>query len=178
MIKKLLLIIIGLLPLVSYSKPYYGAMISYGLLASEPMSGNLVQAMFKYDPQLLKWRQWDIYFDVGYSHVWANECAHYQQTDIYSIAPIFRYIFTQRGPFLTYLELSIGLAFLTRTRLEDRNLGIHFAFQDRIGVGVFFGPSKAFSIGLKALHYSNASLAEHNNGLTFPLVLDISYRFQ
>lgn len=159
------------------SKPFYGATFSYALVASEPEHANAVQFMLKYDPQIFQWRQWDIYFDAGVSRVWTNQSAHNRSLNIYSVAPVFRYIFVQRGPTFPYLELSIGLSYLSRTRIDHRNLGMHFAFQDRIGLGTFIGVKKAFSLGLHAVHYSNASFCSHNSGLTLPLVVDLSYRF-
>ncbi len=93
------------------------------------------------------------------------------------MAPVVRYTFRRRGPVLPFLELSIGLSYLNRTRLEDRNLGIHFAFQDRMGIGALFGKSEKLSLGIHALHYSNAHLANQNSGLTVPLMLDVGYRF-
>jgi lipid A 3-O-deacylase len=66
---------------------------------------------------------------------------------------------------------------LNHTRLDDRNLGIHFAFQDRFGIGAFLGASDNISLGVHAVHYSNAHLSIHNSGITIPLVLDIGYRF-
>ena len=90
---------------------------------------------------------------------------------------MIRYTFKRHGPALPYLELSIGLAYLNHTRFDDRNLGMHFSFQDRMGVGAFLGKSEQLSIGVHAVHYSNAHLASNNSGITIPLTLDIGYRF-
>ena len=133
--------------------------------------------MFNYDPQRFKWRQFNIYFDGGFSHFSQNNTPYYSALNIYSVAPVIRYTFRRRGPVLPYLELSIGLSYLNHTRFEDRNLGIHFAFQDRMGVGAFLGKSEQFTVGVHAVHYSNAHLAHNNSGVTIPLLLDLGYRF-
>jgi hypothetical protein len=133
--------------------------------------------MINYDPQHFKWRQFNLYFDGGFSHFWVTNRHFYTTTNIYSIAPVIRYAFKKRGPFLPFLEFSIGLSYLNHSHLDNRNLGIHFAFQDRIGIGTLLGTSKQLTLGFHAVHYSNAHLSSHNSGITVPLVLDIGYRF-
>jgi hypothetical protein len=66
---------------------------------------------------------------------------------------------------------------MNQTRIENRNLGIHFSFQDRMGLGALLGGSEKFSLGVHAVHYSNSHLSAHNSGISIPLVLDIGYRF-
>lgn len=175
LLKKILLVF-----LLSYSASTLaaslGASFSYALSSREPENLHGYQLMLEYDPDLLKWQCFDIYFDGGFSHFWVNHWPHYQSINIYSIAPVARYRFKKYQWFTPYLELSIGLAYLNRTRIEKRNLGIHFAFQDRIGAGVLLLHDQ-LSLGIEALHYSNAHLSEHNSGITIPLVLDISYHF-
>jgi hypothetical protein len=165
-----------LLPTLSAAAPYYGATISIPTIAKEPSNVHGYQLMLDYDPQRFKWRHFNVYFDGGFSHLSTN--TSYNSTlNIYSVAPVVRYTFHRRGPVLPYLELSIGLSYLNHTRLENRNLGIHFAFQDRMGIGALFGQSEKLSLGVHAVHYSNAHLSSHNSGITVPLVLDVGYRF-
>jgi len=155
----------------------YGARLSYGLIAKEPPHLRGYQVMLTYDPHRFSWDEINLYFDGGISHFWDNTAVHNSTITIYSLAPIFRYTFKRTGFILPYFEVSIGLAYLNHTRIENRNLGIHFAFQDRVGLGALFGASEKLSIGLHAIHYSNARLSGHNSGLTMPVVLDIGYRF-
>ena len=161
----------------AYATPYYGANLSYVALAHEPEHLHGYQLMLNYDPQRFKWRQFNIYFDGGFSHFWVNNTPYYTTVNIYSVAPVIRYTFKRRGPVLPYLELSIGAAYLNHTRIENRNLGIHFSFQDRMGIGALLGASENVSIGVHAVHYSNAHLSSKNSGITVPLVLDVGYRF-
>ncbi len=156
--------------------PHYGAQFSYVAAGKEPPTLHGFQLMLNYDPNRYQWRQFDVYFDGGFSHFWVNNTPYYTTVNIYSIAPVIRYTFKRRGPFLPYLDLSIGLAYLNHTRLDSRNLGMHFSFQDRFGIGALLG-NKKVSIGIHAVHYSNAHLSGHNSGITAPLVLDIGYRF-
>lgn len=173
-----LLIALIALPTLCFSAPYYGANFSYPLITREPPSLHGFQFMLNYDPQRFQWKQFNIYFDGGFSHFWVTDTPYYTTLNIYSVAPVVRYSFEKHGPVLPYLELSIGLAYLNHTHLEDRKLGIHFSFQDRAGIGVLLGAKEQFSVGLHAVHYSNAHLSSHNSGVTVPVMLDVGYRFQ
>lgn len=165
------------LPSLSIAAPHYGATFSYAASAHEPSDLHGYQLMLDYDPDRFKWRKFNIYFDGGFSHFWVNNTPYYTTVNIYSVAPVVRYTFKRRGPVLPYLELSIGLAYLNHTRIENRNLGIHFSFQDRMGIGALLGASEKLSVGIHAVHYSNAHLSSKNSGITVPLVLDVGYRF-
>ena len=177
MLKLTLALLSLLLSQLVLATPYYGATFSYSLITKEPPHLHGYQLMFNYDPQQFKWRHFNVYFDGGFSHFWITNTPYYTTVNIYSLAPVVRYTFKKRGPFLPFLELSIGLAYLNHTHLDDRNLGIHFAFQDRVGIGAYLFGKEQVSIGIHALHYSNAHLSSHNSGITVPLVLDIGYRF-
>lgn len=157
--------------------PHYGAQLSLPIIATEPSPMHGYQFFFNYDPDMYKWRQFNVYFDGGFSHFYQNQQAYYSGLNIYSLAPVVRYAFRRHGPIKPFLELSVGLSYLNHTRIENRNLGIHFAFQDRMGVGALLGRAEKISLGVHALHYSNARLSSHNSGISVPLVLDVGYRF-
>lgn len=156
---------------------HYGANVSYVLKGKEPTSLHGYQFMLNYDPERFQWRKFNIYFDGGISHFWVTDTPYHSNITIYSVAPIIRYTFKRRGPILPYIELSIGMAYMNQTYLGDRNLGIHFSFQDRMGIGALIGEAERLSLGLHALHYSNAHLSTHNSGITAPIVFDLGYRF-
>jgi hypothetical protein len=160
-----------------HATPHAGMTISLPIITKEPESLHGFQVMFNYDPDRFKWRKFNVYFDGGYSHFWVNSTPYYSTISIYSVAPVVRYNFKQRGPVTPYIELSIGLSYLNHTRIENRNLGIHFAFQDRMGIGAIWGSRDQFLAGIHFVHYSNAHLADHNAGITIPMALDIGYRF-
>lgn len=180
--KLILIFLIIFSPTLSFAQPYYGARISYAAFTDIPHPHGM-QFMLSYDPQRFQWRQFNVYFDGGYSRFWTTDKSlHYTTLNILSIAPVAHYTFIRRGPVLPYLELSIGVAYLDETRLDftyrnQRNFGIHFAFQDRFGFGVSFGKHDQFSAGIHVVHYSNAGLSANNAGLTAPLNIDIGYRF-
>lgn len=176
MVKKLLYLLLTLLPIASYATPHYGASFSYAAYSHEPPTLRGYQALLTYDPDRFQWREFNVFFDAGFAYL-SVDYPHNSTLNIYTIAPVVRYRFKQRGPVRPYLDLSIGLAYLNHTRIECRNLGMHFGFQDRMGIGVLFGQSERFSAGVHMVHYSNAGLSVHNSGITIPLVLDVGYRF-
>lgn len=173
----LLTLSIALFSGVAFAEPHYGATFSLPVVTKEPSPLRGFQFMLNYDPDMYHWRQFNVYIDGGYSHFSQNQEPYYSTISIYSLAPVVRYTFHKHGPFLPYFELSIGVAYLNHTHIENRNLGIHFSFQDRLGLGTLLGSAEKFSIGLHAVHYSNSHLSSHNSGISIPVMLDLGYRF-
>lgn len=62
-----------------------------------------------------------------------------------------------------YLEAGIGLSVFAHTEVEDNKLGSAFEFEDRIGCGLRF--TGGHEVGIRATHYSNASINRHNDGI-------------
>ena len=75
-----------------------------------------------------------------------------------------------------YIEGSVGLNLLTRTRIDDRELSTAFQFGEFIGAGIAFGARREFDIGVRYQHVSNADIKKPNDGLTFGSVV-FQYRF-
>lgn len=175
--KFLIAAIFVFLPALAAATPYYGATASVALENKEPPHLRGYTFTLFYDPQRFQWRKFNVYFDLAFAHFWDTQTAYYSSVSIIALSPVIRYTFRRRGPILTYLELSIGASYINHTRFEERNLGIHYQFQDRMGIGVLVGPQDKISIGLHAVHYSNAHIADHNGGITVPLMLDVGYRF-
>jgi len=165
------------LPRLGLASPYYGGTFSFVQVAKEPPSLHGYQFLLSYDPQCFQWRQFNLYFDGGISHLWITNRPYYTALNIYSLSPVVRYTFKKRGPISPYLELSIGLAYLNHTHLDDRNFGMHPAFQDRIGIGFYLGSKQQFSLGIHTMHVSNAHLSYYNSGITIPMEIDIGYRY-
>ena len=75
-----------------------------------------------------------------------------------------------------YIELGIGVSWLTQKEIGGRNLGIHYQFEDRFGIGFRFGKNREYDIGYKAIHFSNAYIGSHNHGINLH-VLSLGYWF-
>lgn len=77
---------------------------------------------------------------------------------------------------LFYLDLGLGLAYMSKDEISSRELGSNLIFEDRLGLGVLLGTKKQFEIGCRLIHYSNAYLAKVNHGLNLHL-LELGYWF-
>lgn len=130
-----------------------------------------------YQPKSLIWERMRLYFDASFGHWWVPGAPANQSLSIYALAPFFHVTVIQDPVIEPFVEFSIGPAYLTRTRIDTRNLGMHFTFQDELGFGLSVGRDKRLSVKLSALHYSNGSLCNHNSGITVPLLLSVNYLF-
>jgi hypothetical protein len=178
-LKKSLLLWMGVSILSStvYATSPYGVNFSYVLVNKDPNHLHAYRASFLYEPPSWVWEHVHIFFDAGYGHWWVDNVSAYSNLNIYSIAPVLRYYFVNSDLFSPFFDISIGPAYLTKTHIADRNLGMHFAFQDQVGLGASFGRGKHFTASLTALHYSNGSMSAMNAGITVPIMLNLSYRF-
>lgn len=170
-------LVLLLLPFISVAGRF-GVSGTYVIFGKEPLHLKGYQLVLDYDPECLCLGPFEVLFDGGFSHFWNRNKPCYRIVNAYSVAPILRYEFVNHPCNVQpYLDFSIGLTYLNHTHIEKRKLGIHFAFQDRIGLGFLFGSAKKLSVAIQAMHYSNAHLSCHNSGITAPVVLDIGYWF-
>ena len=158
------------------STMHYGVFAPIPLISKDPPSVHSYRGGFWFQPDSCRWGNVNVYFagNVGY---WWTHSPGTQNITIYAFAPVLRYYFTQTAHFSPYLEASVGPAYMNRTRFGNRNLGIHYTFQDEIGVGALYGKETGFYTTLSALHYSNARFSAHNSGITVPLLITLGYKF-
>ncbi len=164
-------------PVLGASTPHFGGSFSIPMITKDPEYFHGYRAALWYQPDRLIWEHIHIYFDASFGHWWVTNTTAHKSLSIYAIAPILRYYFVQNRYISPFLNVSIGLSYLTRSRIDHQNLGMHFAFQDQLGIGASFGAKKQFSMSLSALHYSNGSLCKKNAGITVPLMLNAEYGF-
>lgn len=155
----------------------YGVNVSYLLVNKDPNHLHGYRASFTYEPPHWIWRYVHVFFDAGVGHWYIDNTSYYRSLNIYSIAPVLRLYFRNSNTISPFFDISIGLSYLTKTRIDDRNLGMHFAFQDQVGIGASFGQEKHLSASINMVHYSNGSLCAMNAGITVPVMLNVSYRF-
>lgn len=99
------------------------------------------------------------YWDGGYTY-WHGDTT--PAVHSLSFAPVFVYEFAGESV-KPYVEAGIGVAAFSSTRVENNNLGASFQFEDRLGTGLRFGAGQ--EIGFRVIHYSNAHMQRHNNGV-------------
>ncbi len=95
-----------------------------------------------------------------------------------SAYPIFRFDFLHTKPFDAYMYYSIaGPSFISKTVIDDVDIGKKFTFQDNMGLGFFLGENRNYNLEFKIGHYSNGNIFEQNPGVKIPFSLNIGYAF-
>lgn len=154
-----------------------GITVTAPLITKDPQNIRGGKLSLWYQPESFIWNRVRVFFDVGYGHWWVNGNFPQRQINIISAAPTLRFFFTQNNYFSTFIDASIGPSYLSEVRIGKQKLGIHFAFQDQLGLGALIGKGQRFAMSLSAMHYSNASIARKNAGITIPLLINVGYRF-
>lgn len=177
MIRKFFLVcLFSILSVNIYAQPI-GLSISVPVVDKDPGHLQGYRAAITYFPPCFVWGLFSVYFDASYGHWWITDDSPNKSLSIYSIAPYLRVYFTKNPTISPFFEASIGPSYLSKTRIENRNLGIHFSFQDQLTLGADFGPDQHLYASISAVHYSNGSIASSNSGITIPIVLNVGYRF-
>ncbi|WP_051564636.1 acyloxyacyl hydrolase [Desulfovermiculus halophilus] len=83
------------------------------------------------------------------------------------VTPMFRYVFHTGRDVVPFVEGGAGASYISYEQFGGQDLGSHFQFRDVAGVGVAFGPDAQYSMHARYEHYSNADLADENDGLDF-----------
>lgn len=155
----------------------FGVTLPILIKAKDPEGVHGYRAVVWYQPSSLVWSKFNIYFAGSFGHWWVHGAKTAGSLNIYAIAPVLRYYFVKTPTISPYIEASIGAAYLTRTHFSTSNLGIHYSFQDEVAIGAVFGKEQRFYASVSALHYSNASMASSNAGITIPVILNLGYQF-
>ena len=101
------------------------------------------------------------YWTLGYTY-WESD--NTVNTHSLSASPVLTYEFGSANAVVQpFVEAGIGLAAFSRNKLEDRELGSSVNFEDRFGFGIRF--YQRHTIGIQALHYSNAGISSNNAGI-------------
>lgn len=79
-----------------------------------------------------------------------------------SFSPVLTYEFAGFR-YTPYVEAGIGVALFSKTDVGEQQLGSSFNFEDRLGLGLRLPGER--TLGLRAMHYSNAGLKQPNDGI-------------
>jgi lipid A 3-O-deacylase len=90
--------------------------------------------------------------------------------NVIAYSPVF--VYRLRAAPLSYVKLGIGLAYLSDTVIQMRDMSSHFQFEDQIGMGWAWSEH---DVSLVYMHYSNAGLRHPNDGIDV-LVLSFARR--
>lgn len=104
--------------------------------------------------------QWQLSFSD-----WDFDDGPNDDLQVISVAPVFIYDLEERSSGLQpYIDYSIGFAYVSETKVDKDDLGMHFQFDNRIGLGIRFGPDQRHDLSISYRHISNAGLDNDNNG--------------
>ncbi len=178
-IKKIILTGLCVLPL-SAMAIQNGIAVSYGTHAfgsNLPNGINGFNLAYTMQPDSWQWGNFSLLMNFSYGHWSTNDYSANSVLNTYAVAPVVRWYFANNNIATPFVTGSVGASYLSSTQIGDRDLGIHFAFQDQVGLGLAYGQSKQFYTTLQFLHYSNAGIAAQNGGMTLPLYFTVGYQF-
>lgn len=93
-----------------------------------------------------------------------------------SLNPVFRFNFLRTRPADIFFEYSVaGPTFISKTKVDDVELGRKFTFHDFMGIGAFAGKNRKLHAGIRIAHYSNGNIFPENDGVMIPLTFNLGY---
>ncbi|WP_241970451.1 acyloxyacyl hydrolase [Pseudidiomarina sediminum] len=102
----------------------------------------------------------------GALNQWRDSDNHDDKLNALTLLPIFQWhLAGEQRPL--YLEAGIGVALLDDSTISNRDLSIHFQFEDRIGLSWQYGTNSKARVSVVYTHYSQADLDRPNDGLDF-----------
>ena len=113
----------------------------------------------------------------GYWEASANYWVDNDSISALAFSPVFTLSLKRSSSVTPYFEAGIGVALISNSEIERRNLSTAFQFEDRIGVGLRFGGQQKHDINFRFLHYSNADIKMPNDGLDI-FMLSYGYAFR
>lgn len=85
---------------------------------------------------------------------------------VVGITPRVMWQFTE-CQYCPYTSLGIGFRYITRTRLDDTELGTHFQFGEVLALGWRFGSRRQWDLSTAIQHISNGGISSDNDGFSF-----------
>lgn len=76
----------------------------------------------------------------------------------------YRYLSHPAADLQPYVDLGVGLHYLSEMAIENKELGSHFQVGSNIGIGLTFPRDERYEIGLRIRHLSNGGTASSNGG--------------
>lgn len=106
-----------------------------------------------------------VYFELSTNYWEYGKPKRSDTTFAIALSPVLSVPLTEFAGKPVNFEFGIGMTYVSDTRFAGKDIGVHYQFEDRIGLSVNLNPST--KVGIRYLHYSNAGLSDHNPGLDF-----------
>ncbi len=107
-------------------------------------------------------------FSMSY---WDGENGTTDNSDLldFGMAPVFR--LSKAGiHFSPFVEVGLGPHIHTKSKIENDDFDIPFAFGSHVGLGLELGSSRKIELLYRFQHLSNASLGNENPGINFHVI--------
>ena len=96
----------------------------------------------------------------------------------FSIFPTLRFYLSRRADYDLYASYSIiGPTFITKSNIDNLGTGPNSIFQDKMGIGMFFGEKRKYNFELRIMHYSNGNIFNDNYGVAIPIQFTLGKTF-
>ncbi|MDW7550141.1 acyloxyacyl hydrolase [Pseudoalteromonas peptidolytica] len=106
-----------------------------------------------------------IYFELSTNYWEYGDPKRSDTSFAIALSPVLNVPITKLGTMPVNFEFGIGMSYVSDTRFAGKDIGVHYQFEDRIGINLSVTPTS--KVGMRYLHYSNAGLSDHNPGLDF-----------
>lgn len=117
-------------------------------------------------------------FDLGVSASSWKSDVQKQVFRTFSAYPLLRYFLARTAPADVYFRYSLaGPTVVSPSRLDGRDTGGRFTFQDALGFGANLGRTRRWNAEFGIKHYSNGNIFPSNAGIKIPLTLSVGFTF-
>ena len=97
---------------------------------------------------------------------WRHDESQHDEAKGVAWSPVYLYPLSDS----VFFEFGIGVSYFSASKIDGRDLGTHFLFEDRAGLRWQISPQH--SLTLRYFHYSNADIKKPNDGIDF---MNLSY---
>lgn len=117
-------------------------------------------------------------FDWGIGAGWWQTRDNQTRFFTLSAYPLLRFMALRTKAVNLFFEYSVaGPTYLSQPRLDNKETGRRFTFQDFMGMGVITGKNRNLNAGIRIAHYSNGNIYAQNDGVKVPLSFNLGCAF-
>lgn len=114
--------------------------------------------------------------DIGASAGYFKTNLNREEMATLSAFPVFRFNLLRTNKVDGYLYYSVaGPSYISKTKLDETEIGRRFTFRDFMGVGLYAGRKRKINFETSIGHFSNGNLFPNNSGVKIPLTFTLGY---
>lgn len=117
-------------------------------------------------------------FDWGIGAGWWQTRGNRDKFVTLSTYPVLKFMAWRSKTVNLFFEYSVaGPTYLSQPRLDNKETGRRFTFQDFMGMGIVAGKNRRVNAGIRIAHFSNGNIYPKNDGVMVPLTFNMGYVF-